>query len=261
MRWCDTHLHSFRSFVGDPNMTFENIAHRAAQLHIDVAAITDHLMAPQDVALLKQTRDELMRFRQNGSGAALLFGVEVCEVAADGSTLLDAKLAQEMGFELIIGGVHETHMEHGAPLADVAVMQHRHHMMMMENPLIEILVHPWWLDREEFKRLRIVWPTGLSFVPEQLTVELAHASRRTNTYIEISAMSGFCNKDTSEKFRRELLAYYQLLHREGALFAIGSDAHELSEMDSFRETARIVETLGIDQRRMWQPKIRAQAGR
>lgn len=251
---CDTHIHSCRSFVGDRNMTFSNIADKAAELGINVAAVTDHLMKPEDVEDLKITRDDILKFRVKGYKPCILFGVEVCEVGADGSTLLDKKLAKEMCFEVVIGGVHETHMPCGASLGDMAVMQHRHHLIMMENPLIDILVHPWWLDKNEFERLCIEWPTDMSFIPEALTVELAKASRRTNTYIEISTMSGLCNKDSSPKFKQDLLAYYRVLNREGALFAIGTDTHELSEMSTFSTASDLIKAIGISEDRMWQPK-------
>ena len=241
-------------------MTFQHIADRAMEQQIDVVGITDHLMGHKDIALLKQTREELLRFRANCRSTTMLFGVEVCEIGPDGSTLLDAHLADELGFELVIGGVHETHMHCGASLADVAVTQHRHHIMMMENPLIEILVHPWWLDRNEFERLGIAWPDDMSFIPEALSMELAHASRRTNTCIEISTMSGFRNADTSARFKHDLLAYYQLLNREGALFAIGSDAHELSEMGSFADAVQIIKMIGIGEDRLWQPKTKRIGG-
>ena len=251
---CDTHIHSYRSFVGDGNMTLLNIAERSAELGIDVAAVTDHLMKNEDVEDLVITRNEILDFRSQGHKTSILFGVEVCETAADGSILLDKKLCEDMCFEVVIGGVHETHMPHGASLGDMAVMQHRHHIMMMENPLVEILVHPWWLDKSEFERLSIEWPEDMSFIPEELTVELANASRRTNTYIEISTMSGLCNKDTSPKFKQDLLEYYRLLNREGALFAVGTDTHELSEMTTFSSASDLIKAINISESRMWQPK-------
>jgi len=238
-------------------MSFRHIAARAAELAIDVVGITDHLMKPGDIEDLKRTREELLGFRAGLKSPALLFGVEVCEIAPDGSTLLSPQLAEEMRFEVVIGGVHETHMPRGASLHDMAMTQHRHHIMMMENPLIGILVHPWWLDKDEFRRLSIEWPADMSFIPEALTVELAKASRSTNTYIEISAMSGLCNKDSSPQFKKDLLSYYRLLNREGALFAIGTDAHELSDISTFSAAADLVKAIGIDEGRIWQPNERS----
>lgn len=251
---CDTHIHSYRSFVGNPNMTFSNIASQSTELGINVVAVTDHLMKPEDVDDLRTTRRDILNFRVKGHKSCILFGVEVCEIAADGSTLLDKVLTEEMCFEVVIGGVHETHMPHSASLGNVAIMQHRHHLIMMENPLIDILAHPWWLDKSEFESLCIEWPTDMSFIPETLTVELAKASRSTNTYIEISTMSGLCNKDTSPKFKKDLLEYYRLLNREGALFAIGTDTHELSEMSTFSTASDLIKAIGINEDRMWQPK-------
>ena len=250
---CDTHVHSYRSFVGDANMTFRHIGASAAELSIDVVVIADHLMKSEDVENLKRTREELLEFRSSNRAPALLFGVEVCEIAPDGSTLLSPQLVDQMRFEVVIGGVHETHMPRGASLQDMTRMQHRHHIMMMENPLIDILVHPWWLDFDEFDRLCIEWPADMSFIPDSLTVELAEASRRTGTYIEISTMSGLCNRQTSYRFKEDLMAYYRLLNREGALFAIGTDAHELSEMSTFSAATDLIRTIGIDKDRIWQP--------
>jgi histidinol phosphatase-like PHP family hydrolase len=235
-------------------MTLDNIADKASSLGIDTVAVTDHLMKPNDIENLKITRDEINNFKSSGHETNILFGVEVCEVSGDGLTLLNQKIVEEMHFDIIIGGVHETHMLAGSSLRDVALMQHRHHLLMMENPLIEILVHPWWLDKNEFKKLNIVWPADMSFIPEVLTIELAHASVRTHTYIEISTMSGLCNKDTSSKFQKDLVEYYRLLYHEGALFAIGSDAHELSDISTFQIGVDLIKKIGINKNRIWQPK-------
>jgi histidinol phosphatase-like PHP family hydrolase len=235
-------------------MTVNNIAGKASSLGIDIVAVTDHLMKPNDIENLKITRNDINNFKSSGHAKNVLFGVEVCEVSGDGSTLLNQKLVEEMQFDVIIGGIHETHVPAGSSLKDVALMQHRHHLFMMENPLIEILVHPWWLDKNEFKKLNIAWPVDMSFIPEVLTIELAHASLRTHTYIEISTMSGLCNRDTSPKFKRDLVEYYRLLHHEGALFAIGSDAHELSDISTFQIGVDLIKQIGIGADRMWQPK-------
>ena len=250
---CDTHVHSCRSFVGAPNMTLENISAQAEALGIDVVAITDHLMKPEDLDDLRVARDMISRFQKEEKRARLLFGVEVCEVGSDGATLLTKAIAEELGFEVIIGGVHETHMLQGASLLDMAYRQHRHHLMMMENPLIDILVHPWWLDAEEFEKLGIAWPADMSFIPEELTAALGRASRQTGTYIEISTMSGLCNRGVSAQFREDYLDYYRVLNREGALFAIGTDTHELSEMETFSTAVSFMRDIGIDEDRLWQP--------
>ena len=256
MRVCDTHVHSYRSFVGDESMSFQRIAERASALHINTIAITDHLMKPEDIDSLKITRQELSAFRNQRTEVAFLFGVEVCETASDGQTLLTKQLADEMGFEVIIGGVHETHMPPGASLEAMAQRQHKHHMLMMENPLIHILVHPWWLDSAEFQRLGIPWPEDMAFLPQALTVQLAHASRSTNTYIEISTLSGLCNRETSPAFKQGLSDYYRLLNREGALFAIGTDAHTLSDLDTISKAKELISTIGIGEDRLWQPPAR-----
>ncbi|MCC8162319.1 MAG: PHP domain-containing protein [Lachnospiraceae bacterium] len=255
MRICDTHVHSFRSFVGADDMTLKNMESRAKRIGVDTIAITDHLMSERDVDELLTTRDDILSFRSGKPGVNVLFGVEVCEVNHEGMTLLDEELIRHLNLELVIGGVHETHVQQGASLEEVAVMQHRHHMMMMENPLISILVHPWWLDREEFTRLSLTWPENMSFIPEELTVELAHASRRTHTFIEISTMSGLCNRDASAQFRNDLQRYYQLLMNEGAYFAVGTDSHQISEMESIASALEMVKKLQIPEDRFWQPSF------
>jgi len=258
MFYCDTHVHSFRSFVGAPDVTLQNLSQMASELNIHALAVTDHLMKPEDVEGLRLTGRDIRAYNakiKNGQ-IPILFGVEVCEVARNGSTLLDKALIEELQFDIIIGGVHETHMDTGASLEEIAVMQHKHHMMFMENPNIDILVHPWWLDRQEFERLHFQWPHDLSFIPEDLTVELARASKRTNTYIEISTMSGICNQDVSEEFRKGYEEYYRLLKDEGALFAIGTDTHQLADMRTFEAARQLIQKLDIPEDRFYRPEFK-----
>ena len=253
MKLCDTHVHSFRTFVGDKNMRLPNIAKRAEELGIDTVVITDHLMKGRDVEELRLMGNDVLAFRTSMPKTNVLFGVEVCEVNSQGLTLLDESLISNIALNLVIGGVHETHVAPGASLEEVARVQHAHHMMMMRNPLITILVHPWWFDKEEFDRLGLPWPEDLSFVPEELTRELGRASAETKTYIEISTMSGLCNRDTGDKFKASLREYYRILRDEGAYFAIGTDAHELSELNTIEEAVKLVRELEIPEDRFWQP--------
>ena len=256
MFYCDTHVHSFRSFVGAPDVTLSNLSRIAEELKINALAVTDHLMKPEDVADLRLTGRDIREYnsRAENSRVPILFGVEVCETAKDGSTLLDKALIDELQFDVIIGGVHGTHMPEGATLEEIAVTQHKHHMIFMENPYIDILVHPWWLDKQEFERLNFDWPQDLSFVPRELTVELARASKRTNTYIEISTISGLCNGDVSEAFRNSYEEYYRLLKDEGALFTIGTDTHKLADMRTFESARELIKKLQISEERFYRPK-------
>jgi histidinol phosphatase-like PHP family hydrolase len=235
-------------------MTFDNIMAEATKLGIDVVAITDHLMRPKDIANLRKTGRLIREFRDKNSVDNIIFGVEVCEIDHNGKTLLTKELIDDLGIELVIGGVHETHLGPGIETNHIANRQFVHQSMMMVNPLIEILVHPWWLDKAEFERKHFPWPEDMSFIPIQRTKDLANASKRYGTYIEISTMSGLCNADVSESFRAGYLDYYKLLYEHGALFALGSDAHELSEMRSYDFARRMVAEIGIDENRLYKPK-------
>ena len=113
-----------------------------------------------------------------------------------------------------------------------------------------------FFQQQEFQRLNFEWPQDLSFVPTDLTVELARASRRTNTYIEISTMSGLCNQDVSGKFQKSYEAYYRLLRDEGALFAIGTDTHKLEDMRTFETARDLIKKLEIPEERLYRPKFK-----
>jgi len=257
MIYCDTHVHSWRSFVGAPNMKLMNIANMAETQGINVVAITDHLMKSDDIKGLKLTKHDIEVFNSSlESNVRILFGVEVCEVDNTGQTLLTKELVDDLEFDLIIGGVHNTHIKMGSSLQEMVVRQHQHHIMMINNPYIEVLVHPWWLDKDEFSRFGIDWPFDMSFIPKELTIELARASNQTGTYIEISTMSGLCNKDTSDRFHLDLLDYYKLLNDEGALFTIGTDAHEVSEIGTYSLAKQLIKQVGIDESRFYLPKER-----
>lgn len=253
MKICDTHVHSFRTFAGNLDMRLDNIAKQAERNHIDVIAITDHLQKGRDVEELRMTGNDILAFKTHFPKVKILFGVEVCEVNDSGLTLIDESMLGDICLNLVIGGVHETHVQEGASLETVAKVQHEHHMMMMNDSLIEILVHPWWFDKEEFTRKNLSWPDDMSFIPDEYTVELARASKETGTYIEISTMSGLCNQDISAKFREDYKRYYKLLADEGAYFAIGTDAHRLEDMNTIKEAIKLVKELKISESKIWQP--------
>jgi histidinol phosphatase-like PHP family hydrolase len=231
-------------------MAINNIVEVAATLRLDMIGITDHLMKEEDFDKLIRVKHDMKTCHDK---MRMLYGVEVCEIDRFGSLLLCESNYDELGFDFAIGGIHATHVPRGSTLEQIAEIQHNHQKMMMGNHLIDILAHPWWFDKTEFRNLKLKWPDDMTFIPQEYTVNLAHLSAKTGTAIEVSTMSGLLNKDVSGKFRKQYKEYIELLYKEGAILSPGSDAHKVAELRSIEVAFDLFKEIGVADDRIWKP--------
>ena len=60
---------------------------------------------------------------------------------------------------------------------------------------------------------------------------------------------------------KEYFDYLSIFAEEGAIFSLGSDAHDLSHLAAIQDTWQIVERLNLFEDRIWRPKCKLMIGR
>ncbi len=244
----DYHLHTDIIGCADETMRVADIVRRCSELGLEAIAITDHLNTADQLPLHAKIKAELKTLE---APLDIYFGVELNFDGPDGNFCFDEKIKQEYGFQFAIGGIHSSY---GAKnITEVAEIHHQHHLKTCRNPLVDILVHPWWFWAGEFGEGKLPWPEDLSFVKERQVKELAKTALETNTAIEINAAIIFCDPPTSDKWVASYKQYLRELDSFGVTFAVGSDAHTIDKLKIIKHSWDLLGELGIPEERVWRP--------
>lgn len=251
MRGVDCHLHTFYQRCGNETLTVPAVIRRAQALGLKKIAITDHL----------NTLDRLERFRYIKADITdvktdieVFFGVELNYTACDGEFAYSREIHEEYGFEVVIGGIHSAYSESFDP-AEIIETQHRHFMKTLQNPLLDVLVHPFWFSRREVEqRPPEFWEQLLAAVPDRLVRDWAAASAGHGCAIEVNAQAIFFHPLFSEEFKRRYCRLLGRLRDHGALFAVGSDAHDLDTLGRSFYVEGLLHGLGVPDAQIWQPE-------
>ena len=253
----DYHIHTQHLKCADETMRVEAIVRRAEALGLTSIGITDHLNRPEQLAQHRKIREELETLRPN---IEVYFGVELNFYNTTGKFPYSAEARDVLGFEFAIGGVHGTYVKEddgsarpAQVRATIVALQHAHHLLTCNDPLVDVLVHPWWFARGEFEKKGLEWFDGMGDIPEGLHRELARTARETGTAIELNAAAIFLNPHYSDRFKEDYGRYVGLLAEEGVTFAIASDAHTISRLGATRVVEDLLEELGIAEEQVWRP--------
>ena len=253
-RGIDYHIHTFYQRCGNETLTVEAIIRKAESLQMTSIAITDHL----------NTLDQLPNFRlikrdieAVETALEVFFGVELNFQSCDGEWAYSAEIRDEYGFEVAVGGIHSLYTDSHDPV-EVVDIQHRHHLRTLCDPLVDVLVHPWWVPHQEWlARPAEWWEVLLEDMPEARITELADASRANACPIELNAEAIFFNTGYTARFRELYVEYVARLRDAGALFTVASDAHDISALGHTDYVEGIVDGLGIPEERIWKPTKKA----
>ncbi len=245
----DYHIHTHHLNCADETMQVEAIVRRAEELGLTSIAITDHLNRPEQLTLHQKIREELQALKPN---IEVYFGVELNFYKTTGKFPYTVEARDWLGFEFAIGGVHSSYVAED-DRATIIALQHAHHLLTCAEPLVDVLVHPWWFSWHEFQNKGLRWFEDMSDVPEALHRELARTARETGTAIELNAAAIFLNPHYSDGFKEDYGRYVRLLAEEGVKFAIASDAHTLKTLGATRAVEELLEELDIGQEQVWRP--------
>ena len=183
----------------------------------------------------------------------IYFGAEV-KILPNASSPYSAEVAGEMGFQFAIGGPHIPFLDKWDE-AEFVKLQHENHIATCADPLVEVLVHPWWFWKAEFEEKGFPWLTDMKFLPKSVTKELGCAAKETGTAIEINSSAIFANPSYSFAFKAEYVEYLALLAEEGPMFSLSSDSHDISLPAGVAMADAALGEAGISEERVWHPKM------
>lgn len=247
----DYHVHTHYLGCANSTMTLEAIAREAERLGIDEIAITDHL---NSLDVLEKHASIKSDIGALDGRARFYFGVELNFLSRRGGFAYDESVRDRMGFQFAIGGIHSTYLD-SYDLVRLIDVQHEHHLLTCTNPLVDVLVHPWWFSRNEFDRNGFPWFDDMSVVPDDLTRELGRAASGTGTAIEINACAIFANPGYPYRFKAQYVDYLRVLADEGARFALCTDAHDIAHLSALSLAEAAFRELSLPAERLWRPGV------
>ena len=253
---CDFHIHT--KYLGCANSTMEipAIVKECERLGVRSIAMTDHLNTLDQIELHPPIREAIKRL---DTELAVYFGVELNFTGRDEGFAFSQEIKEEHGFQFAIGGIHSAYLDQ-YDLEKLVEIQHAHHLKTCADPLVAVLVHPYWFSYGEFERNGYPWFDSMKAVPEAYAHELGQALKDTGTAVEINAMAMLRTSTHDEEFKKEYLDYLAIVAGEGARFSVGSDAHDISTLESIRDGWQAVEQLGLGEDQIWQPDCEPMAG-
>jgi len=247
----DCHLHTLYLGCANETMTIPAIVREAEKLGLDTIAITDHLNAPEFLDKHFAIKDDIASI---STDVNIVFGVEVNVIDKDtGRVSIDEAQKQKLGCEVVIGGVHSSYHDHADPRS-IIDLQHKLMLEVVKNPLVDVLVHPWWFPNREFESGVMAWMTDLSLLPDEYVAELGETAAACNTAIEANGTAIFTNtRYYGPAFQEDYKRYLYTLASYGAKIAIGSDAHDIRTVGACQVAGRNVREAGIRPDQLWIP--------
>jgi histidinol phosphatase-like PHP family hydrolase len=230
-------------------MELPAIVRECTRLGVTELGITDHLNSLDKLDRHLPIRKDIDALN---TGLDVYFGVELNFTAVDGGFAFSPEIKEEYGFQFAIGGIHSTYLNN-YDLKALIDIQHRHHLKTCADPLIDVLVHPYWFGKGEFDKKGWPWFESMQAVPASYARELGQTARETGTAIEINGHANLENPNEGDRYVKEYIDYLAILAEEGACFALGSDAHDLGQLRSIQACWQVVEQLNLTADRIWRP--------
>ena len=253
---CDYHMHT--KYLGCANGTMEvpAMVRECEQIGVTSLGITDHLNTLDRLEDHIPIKEDIQRL---DAPIDIYFGVELNFLGVDGRFAYSEEVRDELGFQFAIGGIHGTYLDE-YDLDKMLEVQHRHHLKTCRDPLVDVLVHPYWFGKGEFDRKGWPWFDSMKPVPESYARELGQTAVETGTAIEINACANLDNPGHGERYGREYVDFLSVVAAEGAMFSVGSDAHDIGRLRSVKTAWDAVDALGLTADRLWHPACKPMRG-
>jgi len=254
---CDFHIHTKYLRCANGTMEIPAIVKECERLGMTSLGITDHLNSLDKLdqhMLIKKDLGEL------DTDLAVYFGVELNFMAVDGDFAFRADIREQYGFQYAIGGIHGTYSD-TYDLQKIIDIQHRHHLKTCRDPLVDVLVHPYWFAKGEFTKKGFPWLDTMRPVPERYARELGQVAKETGTAIEINGGANLANPQYSDRYVKEYVEYLSIIAEEGACFMLSSDAHDINRLKDALTARDVAEQLHLPAERIWMPAGKPMAGR
>jgi len=245
----DFHIHTKHLKCANETMEIAAIVETCQALGLTAIGISDHWRGLEQRDLHMLIKKDLEGLTPN---IDIYFGAEVNDFIS-GDWDFTEELMEECGFQYAISGIHDAYIDE-YDLKKIVDIQQKHHLKTCQNPLLDVLVHPYWFPRAAWDKRGWPWFDTMKAVPKSYAKELGQVAKETGTAIEINGDAIFDNVNYSEQFCREYMDFLATIAAEGAMFAVGSDAHDISHLKSIEKTWLAAENLGLTVDRIWHPK-------
>ncbi len=248
----DFHIHTYHLGCANETMTLPAIVEDLRNLGVTKFGISDHLNTRDKLPLHEKIKADIDALPAGDGAMELYFGVELNFMSSDGEFAYDEDIRDAMGFQFAIGGIHATYVD-AYDIDKIVAIQHRHHLLTCQNPLADVVVHPWWFGKGPFETNGWPWFDDMSVVPESMTRELGQTAAETGTAVEINAAAIFYTPNYSDRFKEQYVDYLAVLAETGCQFSIGSDAHSRDHFNGLEAVVAAAQRAGITEDRIWAP--------
>jgi len=245
----DMHTHTKYLGCADKTMEIDAIVQECTRIGVTSLGITDHLNSLDKLELHRPIKKDLEAV---STSIDIYFGVELNYMGMDGEFAFNAELKEEFGFQFAIGGIHSPYVDE-YDLKRITDIQHRHHIKTCQDPLVDVLVHPYWFSPNTFKNKDWPLPEDMLYVPKSYTRELGQVAKETGTAIEINGGGNLRNPGYPDGYEKAYIEYLSILADEGPLFSVGSDAHTVGRLDDIEASWNVIDELGLPADRIWMP--------
>lgn len=249
----DFHIHTTYLKCANETMTVPAILRRCEDLGLQTIAITDHLNSPEFLPQHELIKRDLA---ETETSLEVFFGAEVNVINAEtGAVSIDQAQIEQGGFELVIGGVHASYYEQ-PDKRGIIELQQRLMLAVVANPLIDVLVHPWWFGGAEFRPGgSMEWFRDMSDIPDDYARELGEAALAHNTAIEANWSAIWGNPQYSEEFKQGYNQYFKTIADTGVRISISTDAHDINMLDGIHPMQDVLDHLGVPHSQLWRPSV------
>ncbi|MBT4814272.1 MAG: PHP domain-containing protein [Lentisphaerae bacterium] len=248
----DFHTHTVYLKCANDTMTIPAMVAKAQELGIRQLGITDHLNTLEKLPLHEQIKADLLALEN--PGLDIWFGVELNFLGCDGDFAYNEQARDKMGYQFAVGGIHGTYCD-TYDLKNIIDVQHRHHLATCRNPLVNVVVHPYWFGKGEFDRQDWPWFDSVRHVPEAYALELGQVAKETGTAVEINGSANLENESNPVGYVDEYVDYLAAVASTGCTFSLGSDAHDINRMRTALTALEVAERIGLTDDRVWTPKM------
>ena len=233
-----------------------DVVKKCASLGVKSIGFADHLNSLDKLELHASIRKDIESL---DTDIEVYFGVELNYDGLDGEFVYSEQIRDDYGFQFAIGGIHSTYLD-SYDLKKMVDIQHRHHLKTCSNQLVDVLVHPYWFPRGEFRENDWAWFECMPPVPESYTRELAQTAKETDTAIEINTSAILTSPAYCEQYVKDYVQYLEIFAEEGVCFSFGSDAHDIEWLGSVKKAWDVAERFKLTADRIWQPNCKAMKG-
>ncbi|NSW57350.1 MAG: PHP domain-containing protein [Armatimonadetes bacterium] len=249
----DYHVHTYYQRCGNETLTIPNIVRKAEECGITSMAITDHLNHLGQLPAFRFIREDISKVE---TGIDLFFGVELNFQGCDGEFAYNQQIHDDWGFEVVIGGIHSTYTD-SLDMKLVLDIQHRHFMKTLENPLLDVLVHPFWFGRNEVAaRPPEWWEELIATIPDSHIDAWATASAKNRCAIELNVDAIFYYPPMSKGFQAAYIDFVERLKDAGAIFSVGSDAHDITKVARTDYAEGLLDAMRVPENQIFRPEHR-----